>query len=291
MRLSEIDSIFHIKPKTMQNDEWITGKISVSIGGTPLEMEMTVPTAAVKPQRMLPVFQQMSSSIVGLSINAIELEGEKISCRAGCGACCRQPVPVSEIEIYQLAELVEKMAEPCRSEIKKRFADGTEKLRDAGWFARMKEFSELDEDTPYETRSTELIAATLDYFQQNIACPFLEDESCSIHAVRPLVCREYLVTSPPENCTAPTAETIKKVPLLLKPSKVLREIAQTEISARLGFATLIESLEIAKQFPENFPVKSGEMWVKDFFEILSNTEIPPGGIPPNDASSTSNVGL
>jgi Fe-S-cluster containining protein len=34
-------------------------------------------------------------------------------------------------------------------------------------------------------------------------CPFLEDESCSIHPDRPLVCREYLVTSPAELCAGP----------------------------------------------------------------------------------------
>ncbi len=262
----------------MQNDEWISGKISISIAGQPLEMEMTVPTAAVKPQRMLPIFQQMSSSIVNLSVESVEATGEKISCQAGCGACCRQPVPVSEIEIYQLAELVENMDEPRRSETKKRFADGYQKLEEKGWFARMKIFSELPAETPHEVRGNELVGATLDYFYENIPCPFLVDESCSIHAVRPLVCREYLVTSPAENCSAPTGETISKVPLLLKPSKVLREIAQTEISGKLGFATLIESLEIAQKYPEDFPVKSGEMWVKDFFEILSNTEIPPEGI-------------
>ncbi len=41
------------------------------------------------------------------------------------------------------------------------------------------------------------------YFHLGIACPFLEDESCSIHADRPISCREYLVTSPAVNCADP----------------------------------------------------------------------------------------
>ena len=42
-----------------------------------------------------------------------------------------------------------------------------------------------------------------EYFKHGIACPFLEDESCSIHPDRPMACREYLVSSPAENCRAP----------------------------------------------------------------------------------------
>jgi hypothetical protein len=44
-------------------------------------------------------------------------------------------------------------------------------------------------------------------------CPFLIDESCSIHAHRPVVCREYNVTSPPELCTDPIRNPIIRVPL------------------------------------------------------------------------------
>ena len=42
-------------------------------------------------------------------------------------------------------------------------------------------------------------------------CPFLEDESCSIHPERPLVCREYLVTSPAELCAGPKQEGVTPV--------------------------------------------------------------------------------
>ena len=44
-----------------------------------------------------------------------------------------------------------------------------------------------------------------------VPCPFLEDESCSIHPERPLVCREYLVTSPAALCAGPTQEGVTPV--------------------------------------------------------------------------------
>ena len=61
----------------------------------------------------------------------------------------------------------------------------------------------------------------LRYFALGIPCPFLEAESCSIYTERPLVCREFLVSSPPENCAAPTAETVQVIPVEPKVSTAL----------------------------------------------------------------------
>ena len=38
------------------------------------------------------------------------------------------------------------------------------------------------------------------YFAAGIPCPFLEEERCGVYDERPVVCREYAVTSPPELC-------------------------------------------------------------------------------------------
>ena len=217
----------------MQNEEWITGKVNIKIAGRPLSMEMTVPTAAVKPQRMLPIFQQMASSFVNLSVEAVNAVGAEISCKAGCGACCRQAVPLAEIEIYQIAELVESMEEPRRTEIKNRFAAGCDHFENIKWFERMENCAELARTAAPEIAEKALESAVLEYFHQGVPCPFLENESCSIHQVRPLVCREYLVTSPAENCSEPSAENISKVPLLTKPSKPLMAVGRTHLSAKL----------------------------------------------------------
>ena len=59
--------------------------------------------------RLLPICQQMTHAVVKMSVDTIESDGEAISCKAGCGACCRQAVPISEVEAYQIAELVDAM--------------------------------------------------------------------------------------------------------------------------------------------------------------------------------------
>jgi len=63
-----------------------------------------------------------------------------------------------------------------------------------------------------------------------VPCPFLENESCGIHPIRPLACREYLVVSDPELCRDPAVNDVTGLQLPLKLSHVMhafaREIAQ-----------------------------------------------------------------
>jgi len=251
----------------MENDEWVTGNIRLSLGGEPLELQMTVPAKEVKPQRMLPIFQQMTSSFVGMTEQAIENFGEKISCHKGCGACCRQAVPLAEIEAYQIAETVENFPEPRRSQIKMRFEKAWQHFFEIGWFQR------LDNCVNISPEDREKII--LEYFHEQIACPFLENESCSIHEIRPLACREYLVSSPFENCSNPSANNIRMVRLPTKSSETVRKITNSEnLNKIVNFIPLVLALEWVKIYPDNFPEKTGQQWMADFFTNLTKSEIP-----------------
>lgn len=264
----------------MTNDEWVTGNVAVTIAGVPLEMQMTVPAKPVKAHRMLPVFQQMANALVDVSVQALEGEGKAISCKAGCGACCRQPVPISETEVYQIAELVEAMPEPRRSAIKKKFADGVEHFEKIGWFDRLNKHHGTGKAATNSDELQEAIGVVLDYFYEGVACPFLENEACSIHLNRPVSCREYLVTSPAENCSKPSAQTVNVVELLIKPSRTVRATGSTGRLRSAGFLTLIRALDLAQKVPETFVEKTGERWMADFFGHLAQTPIPKKGIHP-----------
>lgn len=264
----------------MAENEWITGKVGLRIHDFPVEFEMTVPANPVKPHRMLPIFQQMANQLVDMSVEVAESEGKRISCKAGCGACCRQAVPISETEVYQIAELVESMPEPKRSQVKKRFADATEHFHKIGWYDR---FIEHQRKAKTAEKTDDLIkegiGVVLDYFYEGIPCPFLENESCSIHPHRPVACREYLVTSPAANCAKPTAETIDPLNLWIKPSKALTRLGSDERLESIGFPVLTRALEVAEMFPESFQKKTGPEWMKDFFTQLSRSEVPESKPP------------
>lgn len=252
----------------MENEsEWVTGQIKISIGGIPLEMQMTVPAKPVKPQRMLPIFHQMANSFVEMGTSALKSEGGKISCQAGCGACCRQAVPLAEIEAYKLAEVVENMPEPRRSEIKARFDEACRHFHEIGWFERLDQCAVL----PPEEREKII----LEYFYENVACPFLEDGSCSIYEDRPVTCREYLVTTPAVNCAKPTPDTVKRVPLPIKAAETLRKIGDSRnLNQVVNFLPLILALKWTETHPDEFPEKTGERWMADFFQKLTSSQIP-----------------
>lgn len=85
----------------------------------------------------------------------------------------------------------------------------------------------------------------MEYFRAGVACPFLEDESCSIYEHRPLSCREYLVSSPAENCKQPSAETIAMVPVPVKLSEILYCFGDGLGNDRTRWVPLVLALEWA----------------------------------------------
>lgn len=250
----------------MKKGKWTTGQIQFSVRGKPLEVQVTVPTKPVKPQRMLPVFRKMTNLFVEIGVEEAKKEGKEVSCKKGCGACCRQPVPLPEFEAYGIAEIVGKMPEPRRSEVKERFDKAVAHFTEIGWVERFENCADYSEEERQEV--------FLDYFREGIPCPFLVDNSCSIHQERPMVCREYLVTNPPENCSKPTAESIDMVEIPIAPSKKIFKLGQKKTLRGLNIIPLFMALERAAENPQNFPEKTGGEWMTEFLQSVTNGKIP-----------------
>ncbi len=248
-------------------DDWVTSKVELSVGGTPFEMNFSVPAKPLKLRRMLPVFQKMSDTFNDIGIAALEANGKAISCRAGCGACCRQLVPVSEAEAFDLRSLLDEMPEPRRFEILRRFADGVEKLNTISFFERLEKAS--------VTAEGDYSKAVREYFVQQIACPFLENESCSIHPSRPIACREYLVTSPAEHCSSAAGEKIENVEYTFKVKDTLVSIARNRLRPELPYVPLIRLMEWTETNDDDSLERKGDEWMEMFFsELVDISQIP-----------------
>lgn len=174
-------------------------------GDAPITVALELPTAPVPARRMLPVLQTLAHKVIDVAVDAATKGGEAVSCRAHCGACCRQLVPVSLTEARRIAELVQAMPPPKRARVRERFAKAVARLESSGLLDELREM----DDTAGGTRSS----LNPRYFPLGIACPFLEDESCSIHRDRPLICREYLVTSSPEHCADASSRLVRRIPV------------------------------------------------------------------------------
>jgi Fe-S-cluster containining protein len=135
-------------------------------------------------------------------------------------------VPISIFEAEALATWILTLPEARRQELAKRFDTGLRELGAAGLIDRM-----VKEDRFSESESARQLA--MDYLYARVPCPFLEDESCSIHPIRPFACREYLVTSRPEHCFDPATLKAVPVPLPLYFSRVLNRMgAEVENDSR-----------------------------------------------------------
>src|SRR3954452_14567171 len=93
---------------------------------------MSVPTGLSRPDDLLPLARALSDALVGETVRDVERSGECISCKAGCGACCRQLVAISEVEARRIARVVEQLPEPRRAAVRARFAEARRRLDEAG---------------------------------------------------------------------------------------------------------------------------------------------------------------
>lgn len=89
-------------------------------------------------------------------IRRAELQGRKLACGKGCAACCRShtSIPVYPLELVGISWYVtEKVSAPVRQQLHEQL---------------------------------------LNYKSQD-GCPFLVNEVCSIHELRPMACRQFNV--------------------------------------------------------------------------------------------------
>lgn len=261
----------------METGEMLQGDLKLDVGGEYYELNLTIPATPVKPQRMLPVFQKLTNEIVARGIERATEGGKAISCKAACGACCRQPLLISEPEAFNLADLVDSMPAERRRTIKQRFREGREHFEKLDWFGRFDDLRERLKGGETEATAREFVSLLTEYIEQRVACPFLEAESCSIYEDRPLICREYLVTSPAENCANPRPDNTEKIPISGKASKAFAALTRTENSEKPSSLLLIRLLEFAERHTEKFEERAGPAWADDFFRLLTNRQ--ESGIP------------
>jgi len=240
--------------------------VNLTIAGRKVRLQFNAPTGPTAPVDLLPLFQSLADTFIGIAVENAQAEGGAISCRKGCGACCRQLVPISEIEVEAIRRLVGTLPEPRRQEVIDRFTRARERLSEAGLLEVLR--------APEQVTREEVRSLGDEYFRQGIPCPFLDGESCSIHADRPLVCREYLVTSPAANCAQPTAETVQCVAMPVKMSRAIRHLDDGNPDASATWIPMILALEWPQTDRNGATAPPGTVSIAKLFEQLTGKEVP-----------------
>ena len=227
-----------------------TATLRLSVGDLKVVHPVTVPSAPVPAASVIPALQKLVNAVVEAAETKLGEAGGAVSCRKGCGACCRQLVPISRTEAERLLEVIEAMPPGRRAALGARFTAAAASIKAAG----------LNEKAGRADREL-----SVGYFALGIPCPFLEEESCSIHPERPLVCREYLVTSPAELCAGPQQEGVTPVPVP-KVSLAARGL-QDERENWLPLALL---LDWAKTRPRGGMKRTGPEWIQKFLKGIGS---------------------
>jgi Fe-S-cluster containining protein len=171
---------------------------------------------------------ELSSTVADMGTHIAANLGRQVTCSKGCGSCCRQLVPLSAPEAICLAELVASLPKDMGQRIRQRFTDAVGRLKQSELFKSLERL----QGSP-SISEEEMQAITEAYFQQQIPCPFLKDESCSIYTSRPSRCREYVATSPPSHCQNPYEKHVDRLPISIRLSEALArmwaEATQTSV--------------------------------------------------------------
>lgn len=219
-------------------------RLRMQVQNVERQIDLAVPAGPRRLVELLPVARELSEELTAGALDVERAHGRIPSCRAACGSCCRQLVAISCVEAQGLAELVAALPAERQAVIRGRFAAAVEALEDA----KLLDASEPRGERHLVARymgSMEASAqdAARRYFALQIACPFLEQESCSIYSERPSVCREHLVTSPAEHCAKLFEAEVTPVPTPQRVGDLLMKAAHRANGLPMGKMPLTLSLE------------------------------------------------
>jgi len=228
-------------------------QVHVQSGHWSADWTMTVPDRPAPIEMWLPLLQDLANQTSQAAAEASEQAGRPVSCQKGCDACCRQLVGISLVEARALARLVAQMPEPRQGEIRARFAAVQRRLAESGVLQR--DYADPAEYPQFPLAETERQRLAAAWFSLQIACPFLENEACSIYQDRPLVCRGYLVTSPADACSRLFRDPVRQIKQEVRLGSVL---ARTT-AAVAGVSTATIPIAMALQLPAKVDAALGQL--------------------------------
>lgn len=231
-----------------------------------------VPVAAPQPpsrarlDELLPAQREIDNAAIGHAVRKAEAAGRRVACAEGCSACCRaQPVPVTPPEAYALLALVEALPAPRRKDIEARFDDRVRRLREANLADAL-----LDRPANLDVEAARGLAHA--YFKLGLACPFLDDDACSIHPQRPFVCRQYLVSSDPALCADPFANRAEVIPMPLHAATATLAVGASAYGRPQHTVPLVLALEYAHGHREELERRfDAEPVLREWLSALSRS--------------------
>lgn len=184
-------------------------------GSVPLT-HVAIPGRPVALSDLVSFMHSLADSIIGLAVKKAAAKSDRVRCGPGCGVCCCQLIPLSAPEVFFIVKRLLEMPLAQREPVLSRFEAIEKRMEESGLKNRICRLFGTGPEND---------AVAKEYFYLKEPCPFLVDQSCSIHAWRPVVCREFNTVSDPSLCADPFVNKIHTVPLYKRPSSILALLA------------------------------------------------------------------
>jgi Fe-S-cluster containining protein len=167
--------------------------------------------------------KQTNFKLVELEQNRRAAEsGKSIFCRKGCRHCCSSSVQASLQECEAIVYYLYQHDEVLQSFLR-RYPEWRQQLRQNGdIFKDCVELWQTEVTPENEQLIKQRYAEEVErYYRQDIPCPFLENDSCSIYEVRPYSCAALISLNAPEYCRPDSP--IKSDYLMIYPAEISHE--------------------------------------------------------------------
>lgn len=138
----------------------------------------------------------------------LELATDKrISCSKGCCFCCSQHIGASLQECDAIVYWLH-LHQDIRAGFLARYSGWRSRIREhEPLFQRLNQAGSIAMSRPHDLPVMEkFLQEAKDYGQLDVPCPFLDNGICSIYPVRPLVCANHVVATPPDQCKPSSTE-------------------------------------------------------------------------------------
>ncbi len=182
----------------------------VELGNQSLSFTMSYADRYAKLSDLVPAARQLCNEIVDAAAQNETDQGQKIKCGKGCSNCCNYLVSLSSAEAFRINDEIFAMP------VQKRHSFIHSMVNSTRHIINNTLPQELPGDEPsLASEEDRMLNISAWYGNLSLSCPFLIDRSCSIYDIRPLVCREHMVTTNPSACnfTSPAMPRIVDLPI------------------------------------------------------------------------------
>ncbi|MDP3427521.1 MAG: YkgJ family cysteine cluster protein [Humidesulfovibrio sp.] len=180
------------------------------LGAPVLAVSLSLPAGPASFVDILPAVRTVADALQNDACRTVAQMDRPVSCARGCGTCCNQLVMLGEAEALALLRTLRALPEERQASITGRFRAGLDRLESTGLLPEL--YAAFTREAHNSRRLAEMQAA---YWKLALPCPFLDDDACGIYAERPLICRQYAMTTPPAACKdpfGPDAALVKVLP-------------------------------------------------------------------------------